>query len=164
MFEYMNICAVFLARKPARLLPALLEQGLISALVSAICKMQTRPTYLQECSACRCIDLLVDYLRVHPGSAWIREALEGGLLQFVIQCSVDCIQEVQVDTDFLPALQPLLSEVLPRALVFYDIVVQMRGLLPKIEKLIAATPDFPNSTVAGQWTPFASLAKQRIVG
>ncbi|KAJ7622279.1 hypothetical protein FB45DRAFT_1061838 [Roridomyces roridus] len=162
--RFLDIGVVFLSTLPRYLLPTLLEHGMVRSLVSAMRKLQTHPSYLQECSTARSTAALVYFLRAHPRSAWISEALENGLLQFISQCSVDYIGPMQVEPEFLPNFERLLWEVLPRALVFYDVVAQMKFLLPDAEKLIATrtTQDYGIPAFAKQWTPFATLAKQRI--
>ncbi|KAJ7622280.1 hypothetical protein FB45DRAFT_1091073 [Roridomyces roridus] len=147
LFEFLDISAVFIARKPDCLLPALLQRGIVRTLVTAVRRLQTRPSYLQEfSSAYRCSALLAHFLKVHPGSTWLREALEA----------------VEIDSGILRCLEQLLREVLPRALVFYDVVGQLKLLLPDLERLVGASQDFSNSAFVNEWIPFAALAKERV--
>ncbi|KAJ7622224.1 hypothetical protein FB45DRAFT_870439 [Roridomyces roridus] len=106
-------------------------------------------SYLIECATYRCAALLAHHLETQPGSAWIGAALDAGLLHWS-------------QPEFLPCLEQLSREVLPRALVFHEVVARMKTLLPEIEKLIAQTPQFHNSVLVGHWLPFTTLAKERI--
>ncbi|KAJ7658273.1 hypothetical protein DFH06DRAFT_1131271 [Mycena polygramma] len=139
---------------------ALLSNGIIPALVSSLAidgepplgGLSHRPVDL-------CFMTLVEYLQVPPGLPWIPQALEAGLLRYVVSFGEKMAQPSE--KGMYPALKALLTTILPSSLVSYAVITQMKKSFAAVE-LASQSREFVQSALFGDWTVFRRLVKERV--
>ncbi|KAJ7611387.1 hypothetical protein DFH06DRAFT_1485284 [Mycena polygramma] len=130
---------------------ALLEQGIVTALTGLIYKLSTRSDAKELLVGL--FLALTNKLNVVPGYRWIAESLRAGLLKSIVLCAKHHPSSVPESLDVL------LTETLPRAMVYYSVLVHVEKTLPETRSLASS---FDASGVLRHWQSFALMADDRL--
>ncbi|KAJ7677616.1 hypothetical protein B0H17DRAFT_1206897 [Mycena rosella] len=133
---------------------AILKQGIITVLTTAICRFAVDARLGDPLGSC--LRLLVSMTgRPLDSFRWMTEALKSGLMKAVLLCCTSNIDGVPPQTEYF------LQEAIPRALVSYSAVVQVERALADGFPL-ASLPSFRASPLVYAWDRLAILATERI--
>ncbi|KAJ7763392.1 hypothetical protein B0H16DRAFT_1718627 [Mycena metata] len=136
----------------------LLSRGIISSLVSTLDIdgiPQATVGVPARINVELCAATLMRYLDVPPGYTWTLQALQAGLLRRIITSSVNIT--MLEGAGKYPGLR---GAVLPRSLVSYTVITEMREDFLELEAL-ARTEEFAHSPLLGHWSALRALVHQR---
>ncbi|KAJ7757984.1 hypothetical protein B0H16DRAFT_1689439 [Mycena metata] len=137
----------------------LLSRGIISSLVSTLdidgIPQATVGVPARQINVELCAATLMRYLDVPPGYTWTLQALQAGLLRRIITSSVNI-----TTLEGAGKYPDLLGAVLPRSLVSYTVITEMRKDFLELEAL-ARTEEFAHSPLLGHWNALRALVHQR---
>ncbi|KAJ7095053.1 hypothetical protein C8R44DRAFT_813856 [Mycena epipterygia] len=138
----------------------LLSHGIISSLVAALDidgvpppaeGVPDRPVEVELC-----LGSLIQYLNVSPGYPWMVQALQAGLLRRIVTSSARIA--TASDAGKYPEL---LWTVLPRSLVFYPVIAEMKKSFSQLETL-SRSEEFSRSVLYGHWNVLKALVDERV--
>ncbi|KAF8195237.1 hypothetical protein K438DRAFT_801847 [Mycena galopus ATCC 62051] len=136
----------------------LLSHGIISSLVSAL-DIDGLPSPTEgvphRSIALFCLDTLIQFLNVSPGYPWTVHALRAGLLRRIVTSSGKMV--TGSDAGKYPEL---LLTVLPRTLVFYPVIAEMKKSFSRLETL-SRSEEFSRSLLYEPWNILKTLVDVR---
>ncbi|KAJ6530213.1 hypothetical protein B0H19DRAFT_481269 [Mycena capillaripes] len=140
----------------------LLSHGIIPALVSALAIDGLAPPVvgLPHRPVDLCMAMIVEYIQTSPGYPWIAEALQAGLLRYIVSFMEKMI-EASFTRGMYSDLKELLCTVLPSGLVSYTVVTQIKESFSEIQEA-SQSQKFSRSVLFEDWTVFKTLVEQRV--
>ncbi|KAJ7160483.1 hypothetical protein C8R46DRAFT_1223976 [Mycena filopes] len=137
----------------------LLSCGIVAPLVAALGIGQDPPRFVgvpdQPLDVGFGIGPLIELLNAHPGYPWTVEALKAGLMRRVVTSGMRFATEVDAGR-----YVELLTTVLPRALVSYTVVAEMRNTFSAVGPL-SQSAAFSRSALYGHWQRLEALTNER---
>ncbi|KAJ7733076.1 hypothetical protein DFH07DRAFT_968167 [Mycena maculata] len=136
----------------------LLSHGIVSSLVSALDIDGLQPStegVPPQSVQVLCLDTLIQYLNVSPGYPWTVQALQAGLLRRIITFSGNVVTASDARKH-----SELLLTVLPRTMVFYPVIVEMKKSFSHLETL-SRSEQFSRSVLHGPWNILKALVDAR---
>lgn len=161
---YLGAVITVLEARDDPLNAALMAKGIVLSLLLAIDTLQKTTSNLALPIVQLCFILLSAYLKSPAGYRWITQALEAGLLQNIVDLSLEVVQSQAHNShirDISAELQDLVSSVISGALVSYPVVSCMKRLLPTIKKT-SSSPKFAKSVIFDAWRTFSRLVEERV--
>ncbi|KAJ7177613.1 hypothetical protein C8R46DRAFT_1074732 [Mycena filopes] len=137
----------------------LLSHGIVASLVSALdingITPEGRGMLAQPIEVGLGLGTLIQVLNQPPGYPWTVQALQAGLLRRVVAFEPRFATEA--DAGKFP---DLLGTVLPRTLVSYTVIAEMRTVFLELESL-SQSADFSRSALYGRWQTLQTLVHER---
>ncbi|KAJ7611408.1 hypothetical protein DFH06DRAFT_167650 [Mycena polygramma] len=128
---------------------ALLEKGIVSVLTDLICKLA--PRLDTKTILVSLFTALVAKFKLAPGYHWITQSLRAGLLKAIVTSEKN-------SPGILPETLPvLLTEALPRAMVYYPVLIQVDRTVAEAN-LLASSASFQASGLIQPWMTFSLVA------
>ncbi|KAJ7433626.1 hypothetical protein B0H11DRAFT_2366118 [Mycena galericulata] len=145
----------------AFLFDAALESALVPTLISAILAIHGTPAGIAVQS---CLLYLITSLQYRFGAHTV-QALEAGLLRVILVVGGSptkrSIEPGTHAATTAKMIAGLLEEILPKALVHYDVVLNMKQSFGRAEALASST-GITKSPLAKEWQEFSVMAKKRL--
>lgn len=136
---------------------ALLENGVVAALVKAVCDLDGATGILGIPSTrLACMELIQRSLSTSPGYTWMEDALRAGLLRVLAMCGGLGASEVRA-----AAVARELLILLMRSMVYYPVVLRMKQCFHDVERL-ASSPAFLRSPISADWKKLKKLVGTRL--
>ncbi|KAJ7779882.1 hypothetical protein B0H16DRAFT_727733 [Mycena metata] len=159
----LNAALIFLQHREGRhhdLTPSLLSGGIITSLVLALEIDGSAPPVANLPHQIVDLDLalLVEYIKLSPGYTGIEEALEAGLLRYLLAFTEKMVQPSR--HGMYDDLQDLLCAVLPSGLVSHPILMLMKDSIPQFATAVL-NPKFRDSALFEDWI---TLTEDMLVG
>ncbi|KAJ7661991.1 hypothetical protein DFH06DRAFT_1397830 [Mycena polygramma] len=110
-----------------------------------------------------CLTYLCDTLGWPPGYTHVAQAIDAGVLRVVVRLAASMkAGSGDASTDpILLSIKLLLTEILPRALMHYPVLLQLSGSFQDA-KAFASASDIDKSAFRAEWKDFVSLAEARL--
>jgi hypothetical protein len=100
-------------------------------------------------------EILINYITAAPGYLWVAEAIEGGLLNYLISSAA---QGRHHDMH----LKLILGKILPLSLTSHAVITQMKKALPSVQK-VSGSRRFMESPLFPVWEDLVALVTTRVV-
>ncbi|KAJ7620400.1 hypothetical protein FB45DRAFT_871431 [Roridomyces roridus] len=141
--------------------PLLLSHGFIPPLVSSLAIVGP-PKPAQHCGVPFPLTLgsLAYLLFEVPGYRWLEQALQAGLLNQIVSWGSKRGIMHAAHPDVAQKFPELLEKVLPQALVYYPVIVQMRKAFANV-KAPSSDGEFARSGLYGLWSNLKALLDER---
>ncbi|KAJ6540550.1 hypothetical protein B0H19DRAFT_1269120 [Mycena capillaripes] len=139
----------------AKFLGTLLRHIFVPEFVSSMSSFLGCDEFDTEWAFKSSFEFLTSLLNSPSGRRWLPDAIGAGLLRTMATCTTKFKPELH------KYLRPFLTQILPRGLVYYDVVVAVEDALDDIGEILYSEK-FQASELLGDWDAFFILAEKRI--